>query len=53
MVNPMFYEGVGKKVRAMHLVGNISDMEVGMMFNRNKKEADAFDGYGWTLFDLI
>lgn len=48
----MYYEGVGKKVRAMHLAGKISDTKLVKMYNRNNKEADSFSGYGWSLFDL-
>lgn len=49
----VYYEGVGKKVRAQHIAGKISDTELINIYNHNKKEVDAFDGYGWSIFDLI
>lgn len=49
----MYYEGVGKKVRAMHLAGRISDTVLIKMYDRNKKESESFSSYGWGLFDLV
>ena len=48
-----YYDAVGKKVRSMHMSGKISDKELEKMFNRNQKEAESFDGFGWSIFDLI
>lgn len=48
-----YYDGVGKKVRAMHQSGKISDKELEKIYIRNKNEAEAFDGFGWGIFDLI
>lgn len=45
--------GVGKKLRASFNVGMTTEKEILAVYNHNKKEADTFDGYGWTIFDLI
>lgn len=46
--------GVGKKVRNRYLNGDpsTSTQLVVSMFKRNKKEADAFDPFGWSINDL-
>lgn len=46
------YEGVGKKLRASHLAGKVSDKELLRIYTKNKKEADAFDGFGLTFGEL-
>lgn len=46
-------EGVGKKLRASFKAGKTTEKELLAVFIHNKKEADAFDGYGWSTFDLI
>lgn len=46
-------DGVGKKLRASFKAGKTAEKELIAVFIHNKKEADAFDGYGWSTFDLI
>ena len=51
-MNEILY-GVGKKMRTSYLSGKVTEKELISVYNHNKKEADAFDGYGWGIFDLI
>lgn len=51
-INEALY-GVGKKLRTSFSTGKITEKQLIAVYNRNKKEADAFEGYGWTIFDLI
>lgn len=44
---------IGKKMRTAYLAGKATDDEVIRCYNRNKKEADAFNPFGLTVFDLI
>ena len=45
--------GVGKKVRNGYLNGQIPESTVLSMYNRNKKEADAFSVFGYKTNELI
>ena len=53
MIKEKILQGVGKKTRMAFQEGGISEMQVLAVYNRNKKEADAFNPFGWTIFDLI
>lgn len=53
MVDNNILYGVGKTLRARYLASKISEKEVMNTFLRNKKEADACDFFGWTIFELI
>lgn len=44
--------GVGKKLRASFLAGKTTEKELLTVYNRNMKEANSFDGYGLSLFEL-
>lgn len=44
--------GVGKKLRASFLAGKTTEKELLTVYNRNMKEANCFDGYGLSLFEL-
>lgn len=44
--------GVGKKLRNGYLNGAISEDVVNAFYKHNKKEADEFDSFGMSLFDL-
>lgn len=46
------YNGIGKRLRSLYLAGKSSEEEVLRAYQRNKKEADAFDPFGLALFDL-
>ena len=44
--------GVGKKMRYAYLNGNITEEAVISRYNKNKREADAFSLYGYTLWEI-
>lgn len=46
-------KGVGKKLRVAYMTSQVSEKEVMIMYNRNKKEADAFDLFGLSISDLM
>ena len=52
MENSILY-GVGKKVRNGYLNGQIPESTVLSMYNKNKKEADAFSVFGFKTNELI
>lgn len=45
--------GVGKKIRNGYLAGNVSAAKVMECYNKNKKEAESFSAFGWTVFELM
>ena len=45
--------GVGKKLRSSFLAGKTTENEIVRCYNRNQKEADAFDPFGLTVFELL
>lgn len=53
MVDNEILSGVGKVLRASYLASKVSDKEVMDIYLRNKKEADAFEFFGLSIFDLI
>ena len=44
--------GVGKKMRFGYINGKYSESMVMASYNRNKKEADAFSPYGYTMWEI-
>lgn len=51
-MTPEIYNGIGKKLRASYLAGKSTADEVLRVYRKNKKEADAFDSFGLSFFDL-
>ena len=45
--------GVGKKMRSGFLKGQVSESAVLAMYRKNKKEADSFSCFGWTVSEMI
>ena len=45
-------KGIGKKTRNLFLKGQISEEKIMTMYNRNKREAEAFSSYGMTAKEL-
>ena len=46
-------EGVGKKIRNGYFAKSITANKVMECYTRNKKEADAFSCFGWTVHEMI
>lgn len=46
-------KGIGKVLRASYLAGKVTEKEVLAIYKRNKKEADGYELFGLSIFDLI
>lgn len=53
MVEEYVLKGIGKVLRASYLAEKVTEKEVLAIYKRNEKEAEAFDAFGMTIFDLI
>lgn len=52
-INNEILEGVGKKIRNGYLAKQITANKVMECYKRNRKEADAFSCFGWTVSEMI
>lgn len=53
MIEEQVLKGVGKVLRASYLAGKVTEKEVLAIYKRNKKEADGYELFGLSIFDLI
>lgn len=53
MLEEQVLKGVGKALSASYRAKKVTEKEVLAIFMRNKKESDAYDLFGLTIFDLI
>lgn len=53
MIDEQVLKGVGKMLRASYLADKVTEKEVLAIYKRNKKEADGYEIFGLTIFDLM
>lgn len=46
-------EGVGKKIRNGYFAKRVTANKVMECYTKNKKEADAFSCFGWTVYEMV